>query len=300
MRTRLLLLLVVVLLAGCTSGGEKPDISPSRGDIPVGRSSHKITVDGRERTYLIYRPARLSAAKVPLVVVLHGAGGTGAQAETSYRWNAEAKRGRFLVAYPNGVRRAWAASNRCCGMPARANIDDVGFIKQMVAAILADAPVDTRRVYATGMSNGAMLAYRLACDTTIFAAIGPVAGTMVNRCRRPAPLSIIHIHGTADRIIPYGGRAGPPVPELIDTWRTIDRCAAATDATKGVVRTSVATCPNGRAVELITVIGARHQWPGSASPSGAERRRQQLDSPSKALQATSTIWRFFDDHPKPL
>ena len=315
MRTRvLLLLLVLVLLDSCTKGGWEPDPSPSGGAIPVGRSSHKIKIDGRERTYLIYRPATLSvAATAPLVVVLHGALGTGAQAETSYRWDAEAERGRFLVAYPNGVRRAWAASERCCGMPARANIDDVGFIKQMVAAIAADAPVDARRVYATGISNGAMLAYRLGCDTTLFAAIGPVAGTMVNPCRHPAPLSLIHIHGTADRIIPYGGgpgrlsngrgrphrqTSGPPVPQLIATWRKVNRCAAPIDEANGVVSTSVATCPDGRAVELITITGAGHQWPGTVSPPGAERPRH-VDPPSKALDATSTIWLFFAAHPKP-
>ena len=174
--------------------------------------------------------------------MLHGALGTGAQAEASYGWDAEAERGQFLVVYPNGVRRAWAASERCCGLPARAGIDDVGFIKQMVIAVASLTPVDSRRIYATGMSNGAMLAYRLACDTTIFAAIGPVAGTMVNRCPHPAPVSLLHMHGTADQVIPYGpgpgrndrrllaGEAdGPPVPELIATWRAIDRCAAPTN-----------------------------------------------------------------------
>jgi polyhydroxybutyrate depolymerase len=314
MSTRvLLLLLVLVLLDSCTKGGWEPDPSPSGRRIPIGRSSHTINIDGRERTYLVYRPATVPvAATTPLVVVLHGAVGTGAQAETSYGWDAEAERGRFLVAYPNGVRRAWAASERCCGMPARANIDDVGFIKKMVAAIAADAPVNARRVYATGISNGAMLAYRLGCDTTLFAAIGPVAGTMVNQCRRPAPLSLIHIHGTADRVIPYGGGpsslgngrgrpyrqiSGPPVPQLIASWRAIDRCGAPTDETSGVVSTSAATCPDGRAVDLITITGAGHQWPGLVLPSGAERQRQ-IDPPSRALDATSTIWLFFAAHPK--
>src|SRR5688572_9788089 len=93
----LLLLLVLVLLDSCTKGGWEPDPSPSGRGIPVGKSSHKIKIDGRERTYLIYRPATLSvAATAPLVVVLHGAVGTGAQAETSYGWDAEAERGRFL------------------------------------------------------------------------------------------------------------------------------------------------------------------------------------------------------------
>jgi polyhydroxybutyrate depolymerase len=160
-------------------------------------------------------------------------------------------------------------------------------------------------VYATGISNGGIMAYTLACHTTIFAAIGPDSATELGSCPSPARISVIHIHGTADKNIPYhGGRGdgvahidGPPVPALNATWRRLDRCAAPSVTTAGVVTTSVATCPGGRAVELIAIAGAGHQWPG-AVPDPLGQRLLGLDPPSRALNATQVIWQFFAAHAK--
>lgn len=328
---------LLLTLSGCTAGRERrreqptpvppasspalpPDSSlapppapssPGAGPaVPVGKSSASLTVGGRKRTYLRYRPAS-AGPSAPLVIVLHGGVGTGRQAEASYGWDAEADKGGFLVAYPDGVNRTWNASEDCCGVAARDNVDDVGFITQLVAAIPS---VDPRRVYVTGISNGALLAYRLACETKIFAAIGPVAGTMINSCASPAPLSIIHIHGESDPTIPYNGGPGrrsndgkgrlpikidgPSVPSLIAQWRKIDSCSPPTTTKSATVTTSIATCPDGRAVELISIAGAGHQWPGSRSAPRAQQLLK-LDPPSTALAATPTIWKFFAEHPQP-
>ncbi|MEV4636177.1 PHB depolymerase family esterase [Actinoplanes sp. NPDC049548] len=296
--------------APASSASSSPSSSsPAASSLPVGKSSASLTVDGRRRTYLLYRPATARPG-APLVVVLHGAVGTGRQAEMSYGWDAEADKGGFVVAYPDGVNRTWNASPDCCGVAARDNVNDVAFITQLVAAVPG---VDPHRVYATGISNGAMLAYRLACETDTFAAIAPVAGTMINKCPSPARLSIIHIHGEDDRTIPYAGGPGrrsnngrgrlpvkidgPSVPSLIETWRRTDACAAPTVTKAGAVTTSLATCPEGRAVELITIAGAGHQWPGSRRAPVAERVLH-LDPPSTALAATPTIWNFLKAHPK--
>jgi polyhydroxybutyrate depolymerase len=312
MRSPLPAVLAVLLLALGACGGGRPAPTPTGtpSALPSGRSAHTIRVGDRDRTYLTYRPVSLTAAAAaPLVVVLHGAVGTGQQAEKDYGWDAEADLGGFVVAYPDGVNRTWNASPDCCGVAARDQVDDVGFIEALVAAVHPDPA----RVFVTGISNGALLTYRLACETTLFAAIGPVAGTMINPCPHPAPVSVIHVHGTADKSIPYGGGPGkrdnggagqrlpvkidgPSVPDLIATWRGVDSCAAPAVATAGVVTTSVAACPQGRAVELITVAGAGHQWPGSAGPGPLASRLLQLDPPSTALNATDTIWRFFAAH----
>ncbi|GAA4978338.1 PHB depolymerase family esterase [Actinoplanes utahensis] len=246
--------------------------------------------------------------------MLHGVLGDGAQAQSSYGWDAQADHSGFLVAYPDGIRRAWAVSDGCCGPPAAEGVDDVAFVTAMVAAISAMTPVDPARVHATGMSNGGMLAYRLACDTTVFAAIAPVAATRVGACPAPAPASLIHIHGTADRTFPYTGgpgrrhndgagafpadTAGPPVPELLATWRSRLRCPEPASTTTGAVTTAAATCPGSRGVTLVTVDGAGHQWPGQPGPGGAFARNR-LDPPSPALDATATIWSFFAAHPRP-
>ena len=291
-------LLAVIVLAGC---GAAPGHDAAPG-FPAGSSSHAIDVGGVSRTYLLYRPASLPSA-VALVVMLHGGFGSARQAEKSYGWDAEADRGHFVVAYPDGLGRAWNTGGGCCGAPGRTNADDVGFITAMVSAIEHQIPVDANRVYATGISNGGIMAYTLACRTAIFAAIGPDSATQLGSCQAPAPVSVIHLHGTADKSIPYQGGAGagvahidgPAVPALNARWRAIDHCAAPSVSTAVAVTTSTANCPAGRAVELITIAGAGHQWPG-ATPDRLAQILLHTDPPSTALNATQVIWQFFAAH----
>lgn len=271
--------------------------------VPVGQSTQTISSGGRVRTFHLYRPATV-ASPAPLVVMLHGGFGSGSQAEGAYGWDAEADAHHFLVAYPDGVDHAWNAGGGCCGTPAQSGVDDSAFITAMVAQLRAEVSLDPARLYATGISNGGMLAYHLACTTRLFAAIGPDSATELGDCSAPAPLSVIHIHGTADHNIPYGGGPGdgparidgPAVPTVVSDWRATDHCAAPSQTVAAVVTTSIATCPAGRAVELITVAGAGHQWPGGVSHP-VEERLLHLDPPSKALNATDVIWAFFDAHP---
>lgn len=194
---------LVAVLGGCFGGGGHALGTPGPQTIPIGRSSQTIDTGGAGRTFHLYRPQGLTDA-VPLVVMLHGGFGNGAQAERSYRWDSEADRGHFLVAYPDGLNRAWNAGT-CCGEPGRLNTDDVGFITSMVGAIQQQIPVDRARIYVTGMSNGAMMALRLGCQTDMFAAIAPVAGTLLTDCSAARPASVLQIHGTADDRVPYHG-----------------------------------------------------------------------------------------------
>ncbi|WP_205862985.1 PHB depolymerase family esterase [Planosporangium thailandense] len=216
-------------------------------------------MDGVKRTFHLYRPAAL-ASPAALVVVLHGGFGTGLQAESSYGWDAEADTGHFLVAYPDGLDRAWAVGGGCCGAPGRTGVNDVAFLTQVVRTVSGEVPVDAARVYATGISNGGLMAYRLACDTTVFAAIGPDSATLLGSCPSPAPTSVIHVHGTADHTIPYAGGQGdgparingPAVTDVVAMWRDVDHCGPTTATTAAPVTTSVAACPDGRAVALVT------------------------------------------------
>jgi polyhydroxybutyrate depolymerase len=303
-------LLLLIVLAGCGPFHHQQRASEAAGPgpgqaIPVGTSSHAISVGGTSRTFLVYRPAALPAA-APLVVMLHGGFGTGAYAQKFYHWDAQADRGHFVVAYPDGLYRAWNTGGGCCGVPGQTNADDVGFITAMVSAIEHQVPVNLSRVYVTGISNGGIMAYTLACHTTIFAAIGPDSATELGSCPNPAPVSVIAIHGTADTKIPYhGGQGqgvahidGPAVPAVNASWRGIDHCAAPTTSTAQMVTTSAASCAAGRAVELITIAGAGHQWPG-ATPDVVAQRALNTDPPSTALNATQVIWQFFAAHPRP-
>jgi polyhydroxybutyrate depolymerase len=300
-------LLAALSACGNLHGTSQASVSPAAasagaGPVPVGSSTHTISVGGLNRSYIVYRPATLPAA-ASLVVMLHGGFGSGSQAEKSYNWNAEADSGHFLVAYPDGVDKAWNAGGGCCGKPAKDGVDDVGFITAMVSAIEHSVGVNAGAVYATGISNGGIMAYDLACHTTIFAAIGPDSATELGGCPDPAALSVIAVHGTADKNIPYNGGAGdgvahidgPAIPAVNASWRAAEDCAAPAVSTAGVVTTSLASCPGGRAVELITIAGAGHQWPGSVANPIAEKLLG-TNAPSTALNATQVIWQFFAAH----
>jgi polyhydroxybutyrate depolymerase len=301
---------------GAASGSDAGSGTRS-GSAAVGSTTHTLSVGGRDRTYILYRPAALPTSRVPLVVMLHGGFGSATQAQSAYGWNAEADANHFTVVYPNGVRAAWNAGGGCCGTPATSNIDDVAFISRVVHDVSATLPIDPNRIYATGISNGGLMAYRLACDTTLFAAIGSDSATLLGDCPTPHPISVLHIHGTADTRIPYNGGQGdgyaeingPAVPAVVARWRTIDNCqppatttsdpvtASGSVTTSGSVITSLAACPAGRAVELITITGAGHQWPGGVDKPILERLAH-LDAPSTALNATDTFWHFFASHPR--
>ncbi len=267
------LLGVLLLVAGCSP-------TPPSGFVK-GTSLHHIKVGGHERSYRLYEPAGIPAS-APLVVVLHGYSGSARQVERDYGWNGLADSDKFVVAYPDGLGGAWNVDGEtCCGRPGREGVDDVAFIGAAVADIAKNVGTNPAKVYVAGMSNGGIMSYTLACTTDIFAAIGPVAGTQLNSCRTPHPTSVIHIHGTADRLVPYGGGQGfsvingPPVPGVNSFWRDVDRCGGPTATVGGPVTTSTARCADNRGVVLITVDGGGHEWPDFA---------------------TRTLWEFFAAH----
>ncbi len=272
------LLGVILVVAGCSPGGANPPTG-----FVNGTSAHTIKVGGRDRTYRLYKPMGLPAL-APLVIMLHGAFGNAEQAERSYGWDELADSEGFVVAYPDGLNRAWNVDGGgCCGRPAREGVDDVAFITAAVADIVKNVSINPAHVYATGISNGGIMTYTLACNTAIFAAIGPDAATQLNLCRSPHPTSVIQIHGTADLLVPYkGGHGlslidGPSVPDVNAFWRNADQCSAPTVMTSGTVTTSTAGCADNRSVVLVTVDGGGHAWPDFA---------------------TQALWGFFATHPR--
>lgn len=295
------LVLGLLALTGCRPAADSESESESQSQSQNG--TWTIESGGQQRSYALYVPASVPDP-APLVLMLHGAFGSAEHSQEYYGWDAAAERYGFVVAYAEGLGRAWAAGGGCCGRPGREQVDDVGFLTAVVADVSRRVAIDPDRVYATGMSNGGMMAYRLACDTTIFAAIAPVAATLAGECPSPAPVSVLHIHGTEDGIIRYDGEpgraadhvTGPAIVSLVDMWRTVDGCDAPREATEGVVTTSSAECPAGRSVVLVTVAGAGHQWPGSST--SLAQRVIGADPPSDAIDATTLIAEFFLAHPR--
>jgi polyhydroxybutyrate depolymerase len=267
---------VLLALSGCSAAHR------AETRFPDGTSVHTMAFGGLNRSYRVHKPPGL-AGPAPLVVMLHGAFGDGEQAESDYGWDPLADSAKFVVAYPDGVGATWNGHG-CCGKAERQNIDDVGFITTMVGQISADLPIDKSRVYATGISNGGIMSYTLACNTGVFAAIGPDAATQLDPCRSPHPTSVMHIHGTADPLVPYkGGQGfsvinGPSVPEVNAFWRNVDQCGAPAATTNGPLTTSTAGCADNRSVVLITIDGGGHvEWPSFF---------------------TQKLWEFFAAHPR--
>jgi len=251
-------------------------------------------------------PPGLSKGPVPVVVVLHGGFGTSEGALRQGGWVAAAARGGFVVVAPEGISRSWNAG-ACCGPPARRGIDDVGFVLTVLDEVEGHMRVDRDRVYATGISNGGMLTYRLACDASHrFAAVAPVAATLVtDGCRPTEPVSLLHIHGLADRNVPFDGgsptrsfQPNPPVyrpvRESLDVFVHADGCTATPRVrTRGVVTTERwRGCTGRSAVELVTIADGGHSWPGG------QQMAKVLDPPSSALDATTSIVAFFAAHPR--
>lgn len=276
--------------------------------LGTGSTSHTIEESGTTRTYRTYVPSGLEAIRaVPLVVMLHGGFGSSEQAESAHGWDAKADAEGFVVAYPNGDGKAWNAGT-CCGAPARNGVDDVGFVTDVVHAVQGQVSIDPRRIFVTGMSNGAMMAERLACETNLFAAAASVAGAQMVRCDGAHPISMLHIYGSADDHVPPDGSSGkgigkvpthPPVATSIAQWRSRDDCEPPKMTVQGAVTTSTASCAAGRAVTLVAVAGAGHQWPGAHVSKPRIRKLLGMDPPSTALDATATIWSFFAAHPAP-
>lgn len=280
---------LTVALTGCGIRGDHPDPA-----TPVGTESRVIDMAGVERAYRVHIPAQL-AADPALVVMMHGGVGSAKQAERAYGWNGEADAAGFVVAYPDGRSRTWNAGD-CCGGAERAEVDDVAFITALVHELQAEFGISGDRTFATGMSNGAMMSYRLACETELFAAIAPVAGTIVTACESPAPTSVLHIHGLEDGSVRMDGEPGNgigevdgmPIADAVEVFRAADACGDPVVTEEPPVTTSASSCPDGRRVVLVTIADAGHQWPGSVAREGA------TDQPSDALDATEMIWEFFD------
>ena len=273
----------------------------------AGRTLRTIQWGGAERSYLVHPPpSHRAGSPLPLLLVLHGAGGDGAgMAEHTGLTSAAIQRG-YAVVYPNGVARRW---NDGRGTSAQ---DDVGFIRMLLDSLRRELPVDSTRIYATGISNGAGLAYRLACDLPgTFAAIAPVAGapaaTLEERCAATRPVSVISFQGTSDPLMPYEGgdvAAGrgrvlaaqrsaalfaevsgcPPSPTVTAEPDTVR------DGTR-VRRSVYSGCTGGHEIVLYTIAGGGHTWPGGP-PVG-----RRVGRVSRDVDATRVMLDFFDRHP---
>lgn len=288
--------------------------SPNTTESTSADSLRTITVDGIERTYILHIPLPYidNQEAMPVVLSFHGGGGNAQNEMRVSNFNPLADEEGFIVVYPNGNGRfedkllTWNGGT-CCGYAVTNNIDDVGFVRTLIADLQTIINIDTKRIYATGLSNGGIFSYRLACDASdLFAAIAPVAGTQnYIRCQPSESVSVLHFHGTADENLPYNGGSGPKsvagmqfvsVKDSIKFWLNFNQClvSAQTESFDDIQHDTYTNCANGTTtVELYTIIGGGHAWPGSNGPAGPGG-----DLPTQSISATKIIWEFFVAHPK--
>ena len=251
---------------------------------------HTLTIDTPEEARRVFLHAPRGAYKPrPLVIALHGAGETGNDFANDTGFSRLADREGFLVAYPSaGSPNAfWNMSGQVPG-----GSNDVEAIERSLDQLEAAVCVDPARVFVTGVSNGGGMTARLGCELSErLAGVASVAGgyRALPPCKPERPLPVLEIHGTADQVVPYGGK--PPdfngsVKRWLWLWRRIDGCHGRADRLRpapGVTEIAWRHCSAATRVEHVRLDGAAHGWPGGS----------RTDPPPAPFAATWRTWEFF-------
>lgn len=298
------------------------------------QGEHEISMDfaGKRRSCILYVPQRaLSEQAVPLVLNFHGGGGN-ARGYMQYTcMNQHAEQHGYLVAYPNGSGEredkflSWNAGS-CCGYAFEHQTDDVGFVDALLGKVDSCIGYDKARVYATGISNGAMMAYRLASELSAkVAAIAAVAGgAVIDRVESERPVPVMHIHSVDDPRALYSGGLGPNFPmtntrvnhpnieNVINMWVAHNGCASSPVIEPAIIKQGYAgkfsrhtatryrypALPGdenphegGNAAQVVfwKLTGAGHVWPGGLQ----DYLESFLGDSTDIIDANSEIWEFF-------
>jgi polyhydroxybutyrate depolymerase len=302
MHARTLRLIVTVAIAATSPALL---VQAQRGDAASGARRVALTFQDRARQYLLYIPA---APNGSLVLAFHGGGSSAAQLQRVTGLDALADREHFILAYPEAFERSWAAGVGGT-FAEKQGVDDVGFAKAVIDDIARTHTLDRARVFATGLSNGAVLTHRLGCEASdTFAAIAPVIGAIAKSirvsCRPSVPVAVVAIQGLDDPSVPFEGDAvveGSRTTEAL--WRSLNGCTPTVTTTPlpvlvndgtSVQRRTSASCRDGGDVVWYEIQGGGHRWP----PETVSDARSQAENgvSSQNVDASEVIWAFFATH----
>jgi polyhydroxybutyrate depolymerase len=321
------LFLGLAILPFCLSGGTGKAGAVQPQSASFGDHHLQLRVGDLDRQYTVHIPPRYDGkTSLPVVIMLHGGGGTGKAADIETGWSSKADQAGFIAVFPEALSpdpsrpgsfarnpQLWNdGSDRF--YPGREAPDDVMFINALLDDLFARFTVDRRRIFVTGFSNGASLCFRLGGElSSRIAAIAPVAGSSWREpLRLERPIPVLYITGTADPLNPLQGgvpklatsgsdqvrgKPKPPVREFIAQWTRALGCPATprgiTEANS--VRTEIYG-PGREGVEFvyITVEGLGHTWAGGESL----LPEFMVGSQSDKIKATDVIWEFFQKHPQ--
>lgn len=320
MATNILFICIVLLISILIiTAYNTQTISPDK-SLTQGTQSKELRVAGRRWTYKVHVPPQYQPGQpIPLVLILHGAGGDGELYLDVTGWRRKANQAGFIAVAPDGLPsrpllraeprinpRVWNAGNlRKYGN--RVKIDDVAFFRELLNKVRQDYTIDNKSIYLTGHSNGGAMAFILATQLTDFAAIAPVMALywLPDKPRLAAPVSTLYIVGTKDPVIPleggasklsiWGSRNTKPVQETISLWADASGCPLEPlngYAQKYMEITEYKPCANNTEFTVYFVKGQGHNWPG-----GTTNLRESIIGPDlKTLNATDVIWDFFKRH----
>jgi len=304
------IIIVIIFISGCQKR------SSSRNST---ESTHSMRVDGITRTYTVHIPQGYTGNhSVPLVIALHGGGGSSQKMANLTAFNSVSDTYGFIVVYPEGIENHWNDGRQLEEYTTqKENIDDVHFISSLIDVVCEQYAIDKARIYATGISNGAMMSCRLACELPEkIAAVAMVVGALPTQlsttCTPVSPVSVLLIAGTDDPLVPFeGGRIAfssekyGEVESMYDTvhfWVQHNGCSDTpevtwlpdTDPDDGCrVRREVYTNGiNGTEVIFFCIEGGGHTWPGGLQYAAV----RLIGKTCYDFDATETIWFFFDEH----
>ena len=323
---------VVLGARSATAATAHPVLAPETGSYVF-----TLEFDGLTRDYRLHVPPAAATGKpLPLVLNLHGATQNAQLEEITTDMDPNADMNGYLVAYPDGTRISkvltpdpvaknaqygWNAG-RCCGLPVTKHINDVGFLLKVIADIAARTPVDLRRVYMTGISNGGMMAYAMAAEASgHIAAISSVSGQVEIPVIHPTrAVPTMEFHSVDDPIAEFDGtpNANPllrlSVMEGIDQWVKADGCdkkprtgativGAAGSISAGETATPITYthCRSGAEVALWRFTGSGHVWPGSTLNTGPQKNwiLAGVGRGIVLVNANETMWQFFERYSLP-
>lgn len=269
-----------------------------------------VMIFGRERFFRIHLPLNYnSQKKYPLVLVFHGGGGNAKNIEKVTGFSPKADKEDFIVVYPYGTgafdkRLLTWNTWECCGYAHKKNINDVAFVKLMLEKIKSDYSINDKMIYATGLSNGGMMCYLLACEMSDqFAAVAPVAASMFDDsdCNPTNQLSMIIFNSIDDKHIPYEGGIGEEalvkvekmsVEKVVDFWVHKFNCTFLNKTKSKFFQMVDFGNSKGTEIVFYTLLRGGHTW------YGGEKAFFFAPKPANDLSATDLIWDFFKKHPK--
>lgn len=279
----------------------------------LGAGDHKrtITVDDVKRTHYIHVPPKYDPKKPAAVVMaLHGALMDAKLMEGFTGLSGTADKHNFVVVYPNGKFLTWNAGIFPGDLNKLNNADDVKYLGKVLDDVESAVNVDKKRVYVAGLSNGAMMSYRLASEMSDrIAAIAPVAGTLaIEKYEPKRPVSVVHFHGTKDTLVPFNGpEKKKGMPSYLNFRSVEDTMLAAVKANGGkgkpteteiemkadkvkVIRKDYGKGKDGSEVVLYIIENGGHTWPGMTLAPAF------LGVSTKNISANEVMWEFFEKH----